>query len=467
VPRRDTFNDVTIRGNLSLSATSRIIPLATIPQLNNVRTVDGTTFANLQAALDASTGGGVIFLPEGTHSLTDGATVSDDNITIFGAGVGQTIIQQGADDIDLITLADGVNNFTLRDLTLDGNNQAGTSWGFANPNRGLVICEDAYATGVTDVRIQNVEVKQFRGQGISVTGSFTRVWIEDCYIHDIGDSGAVAEGVAGQGIAVNIGDNSPANIGEFLWVRNNQVSTIYQNTCISVSGVRDSWIEGNRVDTASGPAIQAGNTVDRIWVDGNNVTAVADKAGDAAWPGVSGIGIGFRNTVTNGYITNNIVRDVGSATIGYGIWNSGTGSSEIEVSGNICIDNPTAGIVHQSMNDFKVTDNYVNGNGTGIWINNSARGVVSNNRIVGNTGNGLFLDSNTAASEVQDVVAEGNFIYNNDGHGISMDSAARCIVKGNILRDNEADGTSQISSHSAGPTVTGIISTLPLAQAIR
>ena len=84
-----------------------------------------------QAAIDAvnTAGGGKVLIGPGTHTvLTAGLSINNkQNITIEGMGKNKTILVSGTSAIGLLqnSGAPTVNNFTLKDLTLDGNNNSG------------------------------------------------------------------------------------------------------------------------------------------------------------------------------------------------------------------------------------------------------------------------------------------------------------------------------------------------------
>jgi len=114
-------------------------------------------YTDIQSALDAlPAGGGLVFVKEGTYTLTSTITIAKSNVTLAGQG-DATIIKIGdGADINAITLGDGVDpysNIVIRDLKIDGN-------------------EDNQASN---------------GIGIKILGQVSRVVIDGCHVVETRD----------------------------------------------------------------------------------------------------------------------------------------------------------------------------------------------------------------------------------------------------------------------------------------
>ena len=91
------------------------------------RTVVGTAEDEINQALAdvGAAGGGNVTLLQGTYSLNTDIRITQDNITLRGAGAGLTILQTSAtysfDTAQQIIAAIGADNLTIQDLTIDGH----------------------------------------------------------------------------------------------------------------------------------------------------------------------------------------------------------------------------------------------------------------------------------------------------------------------------------------------------------
>lgn len=89
------------------------------------RIVSGTAEDEINQALAdvGAAGGGTVSLLPGTFVLAAGVWIFDDNVTLKGAGAGQSILQAGPtySGTSSIIQAQDVDNLTIQDLTVDGH----------------------------------------------------------------------------------------------------------------------------------------------------------------------------------------------------------------------------------------------------------------------------------------------------------------------------------------------------------
>ena len=153
----------------------------------------------IQEAIDTAweNGGGTVYIPEGTYIVTGGNKASKgaillrDNVTLEGAGMGETIVQL-ADGWDkkltgiIRTPSAEVNHdIVLRDLTIDGNMQN---------NRGEV---DGFFTGVTpevaktdqNILVERVEIHSVSRYGFDPHEQTVGLTIRDSVSHHNGKDG--------------------------------------------------------------------------------------------------------------------------------------------------------------------------------------------------------------------------------------------------------------------------------------
>jgi hypothetical protein len=80
------------------------------------------TGANLQIAVDDLTSGGTVYVPARTIDLSSDLTINN-NVWLKGSGIGNTVLRQadGTTFFSGVIDANTKNNFTISDLTVDGN----------------------------------------------------------------------------------------------------------------------------------------------------------------------------------------------------------------------------------------------------------------------------------------------------------------------------------------------------------
>jgi hypothetical protein len=146
--------------------------------------------AAIQAAINAANaaGGGQVIFPAGTYKCNTGLTITGDKISLTGISMFGSVIKKGA-DVVLID-ASGTdsnthrNNFQLRNLTLDGNNNA--AWVkplFRQFYGGMVMME-------------NILFHNNGGPGATFVESwdnrFYNIWFDHCALNNTwvaGDNG--------------------------------------------------------------------------------------------------------------------------------------------------------------------------------------------------------------------------------------------------------------------------------------
>ena len=94
-------------------------------------------FTNIQTAIDSlPSGGGVVYIKEGTYTITTGLTITVDKVSIFGAGAATLITSTSVLDFITITDADDV---TISDLAIKGTTGAITQRGISSNSNGTII----------------------------------------------------------------------------------------------------------------------------------------------------------------------------------------------------------------------------------------------------------------------------------------------------------------------------------------
>lgn len=144
------------------------------------------TGANIQTAIwDLNSTGGTVWLPGGVLVITNDISM-EENVTIIGLGEGRTIISSDYSGAIPIWVQGGDDNCTLRDFTIDMNNNGGNGIYVVGDN--IVIdhveilnagFQGIYVSGATNSRFTNIHVKHgdsTASHGIGVASSYNCIY---------------------------------------------------------------------------------------------------------------------------------------------------------------------------------------------------------------------------------------------------------------------------------------------------
>lgn len=125
--------------------------------------VDGTgDFTDIQKAINAlPSTGGVVYIKEGTYTISSSITFPHDNISLFGSGKSTIIYLANNSDCTMINIQH--TNSTIKDVSLDGNktNQSSNTAGISiNANYGIV---------------ENCFLNNIGGRGINLYGDNAKI----------------------------------------------------------------------------------------------------------------------------------------------------------------------------------------------------------------------------------------------------------------------------------------------------
>ena len=192
------------------------------------------TFATIQAAVDAATNGDSVLVAAGTYQ--EQVTVDGKDITIEGAGQGQTIIKSpdfgnlvsniqnpGEDHTftDALVGVENGGNITVKNLTIDGNNQ-GVIYAVGSNGGGDLVGVEAVNSSVTvdNVHITGIEDVESGilqgGQGnkaiiVNDTNSTVQTaTVTNSTIDNFQKDGILLEGT---GLTVHVNNNAITGVG--------------------------------------------------------------------------------------------------------------------------------------------------------------------------------------------------------------------------------------------------------------
>ncbi len=268
----------------------------------------------------------------GTFILTAGITIDADDVTVTGAGQGDTIIKVIAGDttgMNVFTI-DGRENVVIEDLTIDGQRTSQSypwSWGAVPHWDGINVIDSAHVT------IQDVTVEHMGNNGIQITASVWNVYYEDNHILD-----------------VTVTDNGWLNTehkGGGVWMTNTNNTTIQRTTASlngyhGLGGVGDNFqiLDSISSNNAQGGFVIKGanSIVDNNVADGNDIGIYSNGVTDDAANVISNNIV--TNSITGGISTYNEVTDPIYATVVVNNTVSGLGSKGLYSAADARPSNP-------------------------------------------------------------------------------------------------------------------------------
>ena len=445
IPREDHFQDITVSGNISLGATTTILPEFTPARIAEIRIAGESGIETIQDAInDANSGGGgYVFIPAGTYTITDsGNNVGlrlKDNVYLVGAGQGRTILKLGDGENSHVILASGISNTGVFNLTVDGNRTNGTGSAVHGIRSG----------GVTNFHIDNVEVKECLGYGIGLeAGDQIGIYLRNLYINNVGRDG--------------IDFKNPNGLNDAIFLSNIRVEDF---------GL-DGSLAGQKGVDIRGPAVISGLFVNGFSSDGRGVAfnltvggAVGGRRSslsnfhfETATTGTT-IGVETGNdwvAVSNGYIRN--------LATGWKVVGNAQGNSIT----NVTCDSCTTGF-HVSDGDLAALSNVIaSGGTTGFQFTTAIRNTLVNGRATSTTG--ILID----AAGADNVIIGGNYTgsttpLTDNGTNtqvIAADDITPNVIRRNLklLADLELDGDlnhdgSNVGFYGTSPTAqqTGVV----------
>ncbi len=246
-------------------------------------TVDATDFPSIQAAIDSLEGvGGAVYVPAGEHLVPEKLRVHS-NITVFGAGMDQTIIrfEPGVKDHMISNdSSSGYENIVIRDLTLQGD---GPDDGINDCCYGLKL-ENVVSSWVIDVASRDhgrdgfyLGYKHVDGVPMGVYG--TRL------------SGVVATGNGRNGLSIVQGEDNVVDGGTFEGNNTNEAVAAldlepdpYEDGLVRANRILGNVVRNNGNNGiqmwADGGAIVAHNAICHNTITGNAGTGIADHQSD-------------------------------------------------------------------------------------------------------------------------------------------------------------------------------------------
>lgn len=247
------------------------IPLGPVGTV--VVAADGSgQFTDIQDGIDAlPAAGGVVYVKEGTYTITVALTFAVNNTAVIGSGKGTKIVAGGACPPGGVFYISNRSGIIIRDLWIDADNQCNFGVFFSN-------VDESYITGLW---IENTVAS-----GIAMAGTTHDISISTCYIHDCGADGINALNsnirISDCSIYSNAGDGIEFANADNSLIMGNFIHTNGANGINVWGGSDDNTISNNRVyNNVADDILIFFNTEDRNTVIGNNVHGAGGGIVDA------------------------------------------------------------------------------------------------------------------------------------------------------------------------------------------
>ncbi len=369
------------------------------------------TGAGIQAALDYCATGGTVYIGAGTIDITASLTLYT-GVALRGAGMGATVLRLGTAANTHVILGSGVTDFTIRDLTIDGNKANNT---VAASGIRLLTC--------TRARIDRVHAKDCEQDGFYISGC-TDVTVNACVSTDnlrngfsCGDAASVSIRVSFTG-CTSSGHADSGDIG-FALEPASYSSVI---GCKSVGDFRGITCLGGSAAASNYNTIEANQIVGFLG-SGINVQ-----------PGTSG--------AAHNVVANNVLEPNSAAIEGIVL----TAATDVTVRGNRIgplTANGSQGIVAlTSLTRFKIDGNHIHSSHRhGIHVAGGVRGTINGNTVRNPSGETDITYDGIRVSDTTDTSICGNNVHddrggagNNMNYAIqSTGSSDRLVVTGNQM----------------------------------
>ena len=395
---------------------------------------DGTNDeAEIEAAINAlPSGGGVVYLLEGTYNIGTTIDIAKSNVSLIGSGKATKLLL-GA-NVDVIVVGDGTNPYegiVISNLQIDGN-------------RGSLAADNCieFNQNISKSRIENNWITGCESWAINLVGSSGK---ENNYIlikgNDIRNSfnfGAIRFAYTGNSI---VSENNIQDNYDGMWLeydsgtKNNIVSgnNFYSNNRNGI--LINGWynvVTGNTFDSNGGMGISISlstgatisgnsiynNTKEGIYISGN-VNSKNTIAGNSIYDNGKD-GIKAMNSDNNIISSNSIYDSSGTGYYGINIGEADVGNYYIignEISGTYDaeIRDLGTGTTIQQRDLFEVE---ANATSTALTVTQSSTGNIVEFKD-GSTSVFTIADGgNVVVSEINDIIYVDGTKYSQDGAGI-------------------------------------------------
>lgn len=403
----------------------------------------------IQSALN---GGGRVFLPGGTY-LTSTALYVLSGSSVYGEGIGVTIIKRmpasqtetttvltaplmrsGPTAGTSYTLANMGSDITVSDMTLDCDYSNQTR---ATANGGTNCIRFTYIDGVN---IQRIEAKNALETGIEVTYS-NNVLIESNVVSAVGKLAAIADA---NGIGVYYGHSD--SLGQNVIIAHNRITSIGKVGSFASEGIATFdldyvTITNNEIgNVVNGAGIEinvtSGLTCVGYNINNNNIHDCTGYAAHGGW----GIVAGISGNISGMAVTSNSILNVTTSAIYINRVAALSVASNVVYKSNTVVDAIYANAIDVlTCTSPNISDNVVSFVTPAAGVYGLRMYACTNGRMCGNT-----VTSPTAACLILNVGSQNNLVSVNRlvGGTYGVQVAASGTNSGNTVYANHCSGQS-------------------------
>lgn len=402
---------------------------------------DGTDDdVQIQAAIDDLTTGGTVWLPSGTFEISTDILL-DSDIDLKGAGMDSTILK-AKDSTTIgtgIIYCNGIHNFSISGMTLDGNHRGGANGNLIKTNYGC------YNYSITDCKFFNMRGNAIQSY-LSYYGIYSNLIMHDFHRTDAahgfqGLSMGTIEDCTFDNIIITDGDESCQGF-DFASSKNCEISNIK----VKDFGIGAKFTSGSENITADNIRISGttnasqwnfaidgrGHSLSNLFVNGSGSFAVI-CLGD--YIDISNVHIYGASAISLGLAGSHI--DVTGGTIEH------SASQPIRITGDNITVTGVQSVTSSSILIFGAEDvrligcSNMGSSASGLYLRDSVRVTISGSAFNYNTGDGILSDI-TGCSHFKII---GCDVMDNGEDGIDINEVCHNFsINGGIISGNGANG---------------------------
>jgi parallel beta-helix repeat protein len=392
--------------------------LSMIFSLSSIRNVASATSANtivvpidyptIQAAIDAAPDDSTIIVKPGNY--TECITIKKP-LNLVGSGANSTTIES-AGQAHTVAIPAGVNGVVLKGFTIQGNGESPWSGIYARESNNDAFVNNVVRGHYYGIQIYDSSGIILRNNTLAGNAYNLRVWglFLSHFLHDVDTSNSVE----GKPIIYWINQRNkavPADAGCVELVNCTRISVNSLELSKNLAGV----FLGYTTDSLVTNVTASGNEIGLYMICSYNNTILGNDFSDNSWDGISTVSA-INNTIERNNINHN-------------------GQDGVRFSHSYPIL-----FSYSEKNTF--SDNVVDGNWDGIYLEKTFRNVIDGNTVEENVHSGITLDESSENS------LHRNTVQNNQ-YGVWLYASSDSLFHNNFVNNSVQVGSYPFSSPSS------------------